>query len=312
MNETLHGNWQTLVARAPDALALIDAPGERRWTRADLAAHAAAFRRQLPAAVARQRVAFALPNGPDWLAVFLGLLEAGATPVPLDPAEPVDAQRVIADAAGAGFARIGGELVSVAPPTRRRAPAPALVKLTSGSTGRPRALPFTHAQMLADGRQVCAGMDIRPDDLNLAVIPFGHSYGLGNLVVPLLAQGTPCLCADLPSPHALAALVARHRPTIFPTVPALLRVLAGADLPGDAFAPVRTVISAGAPLGPEVAMSFFSKYGVRPHGFYGSTETGGISYDRDGDDTLAAAGVGAALPGVTIEPARGGRIRVTG
>lgn len=311
MNATLHGHWQSLVATAPDALALIDAPDERRWSRADLAAHVATFRQRLPAGVARQRVTFALPNGPDWLALFIALLEAGATPVPLDPAEPADAQRVIAEAVGAGFAWIGGELTTLDPKPRRRGPAPALIKLTSGSTGRPRALGFTHAQMLADGRQVCAGMGIRPDDLNLAVIPFGHSYGLGNLVVPLLAQGTPCVCADLPLPHALAALVARHHPTVFPTVPALLRVLAAADLPGDALAPLRTVISAGAPLGPEMAVSFFSKYSVKPHGFYGSSETGGISYDRDGDDTLAGAGVGVALPGVTIAAARGGRIRVT-
>ena len=34
-------------------------------------------------------------------------------------------------------------------------------------------------------------MDIRPDDVNFGAIPMSHSYGFSNLVMPLLAQGTP-------------------------------------------------------------------------------------------------------------------------
>lgn len=310
MPDTLQEAWAATVALQPDSVALVEGAGGRTWTRAQLDAAALAFAAQLPATVARQRVTFALPNGPAWFAAFLGLLRAGAVPVPLDPSEPAATQRSLAHAAGAAFAIRDGNVLSVSSRRRPRSELPALVKLTSGSTGRPRALPFTHAQMFADGRQVCASMDIRPTDLNLAVIPLGHSYGLGNLVVPLLSQGTALVCADLPLPHALAALAARHRPTVFPAVPALLRALAEADLPADAFASVRTVISAGSPLAPAVARAFFGKYAVKPHGFYGSSETGGISYDRTGDDTLAGLGVGTALDGVSIFPLRGQRVRV--
>ena len=45
--------------------------------------------------------------------------------------------------------------------------------------------------MLADGEQVCRGMDIRPDDVNFGLIPFGHSYGLGNLVENALRYTNP-------------------------------------------------------------------------------------------------------------------------
>jgi acyl-coenzyme A synthetase/AMP-(fatty) acid ligase len=311
MPDTLQQAWAATVASQPDAVALIEGATGRTWTRAQLDADALAFAAQLPATLARQRVTFALPNGPAWFAAFLGLLHAGAVPIPLDPSEPADTQRQLAVSIGATFALISDKLTQIqSNPIGYSASDACLVKLTSGSTGRPRALPFTHAQMLADGRHVCASMDVRPTDLNLAVIPFGHSYGLGNLVIPLLSQGTAFVCADLPLPHALAALVARHRPTIFPAVPALLRVLAEADLPADALSSVRTVISAGAPLSPAVARAFFEKYALKPHGFYGSSETGGISYDRTGDDTLAGLGVGTALDGVSIFPLRGQRIRV--
>ena len=309
-SHTLLSAWAATLATAPHAVALIEAPADHTHTRAQLDALASAFAAALPPGVARRRVTFALPNGPGWFAAFLGLLRAGATPVPLDPAEPAAQQLRLAAAARASFAWIDGKLVAVPDAPARSPGRHALVKLTSGSTGTPRALAFSHAQMLADGRHVCASMDIRPDDRNLAVIPFGHSYGLGNLVVPLLAQGTSLVCVDTPLPHALAAAITRHRATVFPAVPALLRVLAEADLAPDALSPLRVVISAGSPLPTATAQAFHARFGLKPHGFYGSSETGGIAYDRGGDDTLAGASVGTALDGVSITPLRGQRVRV--
>ncbi len=334
MAATLTATWAALVRAHPDALALVEAAHARAWTRADLTAHAEKWRAALPSSVTGRRVTFALPNGPDWFAAFLGLLLAEAVPVPLDPSEPASAQRLLAASAGASFALIADHLepiechligditASKFSFNTNKIPEKChllgdtfsdicLVKLTSGSTGARRALAFTHAQMLADGRQVCASMGITPDDLNFAVIPFGHSYGLGNLVIPLLAQGTPIVCASVPLPHALAADIARWRPTVFPAVPALLRVLASADLPPDSLAPLRMVISAGAPLAPEIARAFHAKFSLTPHGFYGSSETGGLTYDHSGEATLAGRSVGTPLDGVALTPARDQRFLAT-
>jgi acyl-coenzyme A synthetase/AMP-(fatty) acid ligase len=312
---TLLAAWRRTLAEAPDATALIAADG-RTWTRAELDQLAANWSATLPASVTGQRVAFALPNGPEWLATFIGLLLRQAIIVPLDASEPAEAQRTLARSVGARFLLINQQLETLNTPSgkstlarTRRAPT-VLVKLTSGSTGLPRGLPFTDAHLLADGRQVCAGMGIGPSDRNLAVIPFGHSYGLGNLVLPLLLQGTALACVGVPLPHAIAADIARTRPTIFPAVPALLRALAQTDLPAEAFACLRTVISAGAPLAAETAQAFHQKFNLVPHGFYGSSETGGISYDRTGEATLAGRSVGTPLPGVSLKAARGRRIRV--
>jgi acyl-coenzyme A synthetase/AMP-(fatty) acid ligase len=164
--------------------------------------------------------------------------------------------------------------------------------------------------MLADGRQICRTMGIKPTDLNFAVIPFGHSYGLGNLVVPLLDQGTAIVCASLPLPQVIAADIARCQPTIFPAVPALLRALTLSDVGPAALASLRTVISAGSRLPAETAVQFFEKFKVRAHNFYGSSETGGIAYDRSGEATLAGRSVGTPMHGVTITPSSRGRFRV--
>ena len=311
-NETVFAHWTRLVHAKPDALALVEAASGRTWTRAALDAEAHAWHASLGEDISGNRVTFALPNGAAWFAVFIGLLRVGAVPVPIDPAEPAASQLQLASSAGASWALINGQLTPIpSNPIGYPKSGACLVKLTSGSTGRPRALAFTDAQMLADGRQVCASMGITADDINFAVIPFGHSYGLGNLVMPLLAQGTAIVCASVPLPQALAADVARWNPTVFPAVPALLRALTEADVTGSTLASLRTVISAGMPLSPEIARAFAQKFNLRPHSFYGSSETGGITYDRTGEATLIGRSVGTPIEGVTLTPTRGGRFRVT-
>ena len=152
--------------------------------------------------------------------------------------------------------------------------------------------------MEADGRQICTSMGIGPDDANLAAIPLGYSYGLGSLVIPLITQGTRVVCISSALPHAIAADASRFGPTVFPAVPPLLRALVESDVPRRPFASVRVVISAGSPLAPDVARSFADKFGVRVHGFYGSSETGGIAFDATGEATLEGRSVGTPLGGV--------------
>ena len=73
---------------------------------------------------------------------------------------------------------------------------------------------------------------------------------------------------------------------------------------------LRLGISAGAPLPPEVARDFAARFGRRLHGFYGSSETGGIAYDPTGKATLQG-GVGRAMRGVKLRVVKGQRPEVS-
>jgi acyl-coenzyme A synthetase/AMP-(fatty) acid ligase len=238
-------------------------------------------------------------------------MHADAVAVPLDAAEPDTAQHALATELRAGFRWDGARLVVLPTGARRFAsPEVFLIKLTSGSTGRPRPLVFTAAQMLADARQVTATMGITERDANYALIPFGHSYGLGNLTLPLIAHGVPVVVGSSPLPQAVAADFARWRPSVLPGVPAVFRGLAMSDIAPAALASLRLAVSAGAPLPPEVAQAFATRFGRHIHGFYGSSETGGISYDRTGAATLAGRSVGRAMRGVRLTVLPGRRLRV--
>jgi acyl-CoA synthetase (AMP-forming)/AMP-acid ligase II len=313
MSHALLQAWEITLRRHGPQRAVIHAADGKSWTFRELDDRATAWLDvQAPADRARlagRAVAFAAPNGIEWLAIFLGLLRARAVVVPLDASEPATAQRELAAASRAACWWDGTRLAPLGPARSFRDPAVCLIKLTSGTTGRPRPLVFTTAQMLADARQVTAAMGITVRDLNYALIPLGHSYGLGNLALPLLAHGVQLVCGTAPLPHAIAADFARWRPTVFPGVPAVWRALAASDVNPAMFSSLRLAISAGAPLAPEVARDFAGRFGRRLHGFYGSSETGGISFDRDGRATLAG-GVGRPLRAVRVMPGRGGRIRV--
>lgn len=310
MSRGLHQAWARTVRRRGGDIAVVQAGDGATATFREIDARAAAWcARHVPdaRALGGRPVVFAAPNGIEWFEIFLGLLKAGAVAAPLDPGEPAAAQRQLAATLRAAAWWSGLSLEALARSRRFRDPEVCLIKLTSGTTGRPRPLVFTAAQMLADGRQVTSTMGIRARDLNYALVPPGHSYGLGNLTIPLIAQGVPLVCGSSPLPRAIAADFARWRPTVFPGVPAMWRALAASDiaLPG-----LRLAISAGAPLPAEVARDFAARFGVRLHSFYGSSETGGITYDRTGRGALGGH-VGCAMLGVKLRALPGGRLRVS-
>lgn len=310
MNPTLLEAWEKTVRRHGGVRAVVQASSSESLTFRELDARATTWltiHAPEPARLKGRAVVFAAANGIGWFQIFLGLLKTGAVVVPLDPAEPPLAQRQLAVSLRAGFWWDGTALAALPGAKRYRDPAVCLIKLTSGTTGQPRPLVFTAGQLLADGRQVAATMGIGRGDLNYALIPLGHSYGLGNLTVPLLAQGVPLVCGTAPLPHAIGADFARWRPTVFPGVPTLWRALAASDL---VLPSLRLGISAGAPLPPEVARDFAARFGRRLHSFYGSSETGGIAYDRSGTATLAGE-VGRALRGVKLSGLSGARLQVS-
>jgi acyl-coenzyme A synthetase/AMP-(fatty) acid ligase len=254
-------------------------------------------------------LALALPNQPEWLLGFLAAQRLGWTAIALDPQQPINEQIKLAESLGASLLIRTSGIENLTPQRRCWAKGTVFVKLTSGSTGLPQPWPCQSSHLLADGKNICAGMGLTPRDRNLGLIPLGHSYGLGNLIIPLLLQGTALAVAPSFLPAQLHEWVPRYRLTVFPSVPAVLRALA--RLSGSWSRPLRTIISAGAPLPAETARAFHQTHRKFIHNFYGSSETGGIAYDVDGHHSLTGNALGTPLPGVRVHLARGGRVQVS-
>ena len=300
---TLWHTWEQTAAAAPAAVALIEARDGTAYSRAELTTLALASTQTAPAMlVPGQVAAFAQGNGCPWMGTFLALQKLGVVALPMDASLPPGQWPNAARELGAHWLCTtdgGWELLSTT--AQRWEGDFCLLKTTSGTSGQPRSLAFTSANMLADGRQIAATMQIGPGDRNLGAIPFGHSYGLGNLVLPLIVQGTAIIASTEILPDALAAQTERHEGTVFPSVPAVLRALAESSVEPATLRSLRQVVSAGAPLRAEVATAFRARFGLPIRNFYGSSETGGICFDRTGDATAAGRSIGQPLDGVSVQ-----------
>jgi len=194
----------------------------------------------------------------------------------------------------------------------------ALLKLTSGSTGLPKAVIATEAQLVADTEQIVSAMGITAADVQLAVVPLSHTYGFGTLVMPLLLQGTPIVLRESFVPQELLADARRHGARAFHGVPFMYQHYL-AYPPVGGWPPTLTLlVSAGARLERETLRGFHERFGLKIRSLYGTTETGGITFDGD-DDLDEVSTVGRPMPGVTVDlqwaagvPPGHGRLHVRG
>ncbi|MCU0867605.1 MAG: fatty acid--CoA ligase family protein [Planctomycetes bacterium] len=309
--------FAALLDRDPAAEVASTASGP--VTRAALAAAAGALAPALRP-FAGQRLAISLRDGLPFLAAVLACWQAGIGVVLLDAADPQAPRRdlvrrfgaigVVHEPAAGGAVVVEAEAPAAAAPclAAARDGGPfAVIKLTSGSTAEPRGIGVTAAALLADADQLERTMGIGAGDRVFAAVPMSFSYGVGNLLVPALCRGRTLVLPDARHPLGVLRALRHGQPTVLPAVPALLRALLQGqpELP----ATLRLVLSAGAQLPPAMAATFRARFGLPVHAFYGSTESGGICYDRTG--TAAERGcVGAPVHGVDVTVAGDGRVVV--
>lgn len=298
-----------LTAACPDAAALIEGDSGRVVSRAQLAERANAVEQQLADAGLREgdTVAVQLPNSLNFVATFIAVLRRKLVAILIDRDAPeTEVARILGHFAARALVyrrngdvivtmRSAGGLKRAAPPEAR------LIKLTSGSTGMPKGIVASEANLIADAENICATMDIRAGDINLGAIPMSHSYGFSNLVTPLLTQGTAVVISNDYLPQSVVDLCNRYQCTVVPAIPMVFDHLVVAAK-GE-FATVRTFLSAGAPLPASVSRRFRERFGKPVHTFYGCSECGGISYDREGG-SVERGTVGAAMDGVTLSTER--------
>lgn len=254
---------------------------------------------------AGQVVSIQVGNHPSWPALLLACLRRGFVALPLERSMSANERDVALATCGAAAVVVtnadGGVAVE-----RRQARVinwgehqPVLLKLTSGTTAAPRAIRFRSAQLLADCDQICGTMRITADDVNFAVIPVSHSYGFSNLITPLLSRGVALVLSSDRMPRAVLNDLSRTKATVFPGMPVFYQAFCDLETVPD-LPHLRLCISAGAPLPLPVAQRFRDKFGKAIHSFYGSSECGGICYDREA--VLVEQGfVGAPMDGVELE-----------
>ncbi len=283
-------------------------------TAADLWRLASELRNALDAAAlpSAAPIVSAVGNRPEFVALLLACLWLERPLLPVDPGTSMRA--ALALATGWRAAALVGTSVADVPEagplpgglTWCRIEGPcsrydgiSVMKLTSGSTGLPKAVLTSEANLIADVDHITTAMGIRPDDVQLAATPLSHAYALGNLVLPVIWQGTAMVLRDGFVPHRLVDDVAAHGVRVWPGVPFMFEHVLQHPPAGGLPPCLEQLVSAGAPLDYGVQRRFLDTFGLKIHSFYGTSETGGITFD---DTATLGPGptVGRPLPGITV------------
>jgi acyl-coenzyme A synthetase/AMP-(fatty) acid ligase len=158
------------------------------------------------------------------------------------------------------------------------ADATAFVAFTSGSTGRPRPHPKRWGDLALGARVAARRFGFEAENTILATVPPQHMYGLElSIMVPLVIGAAAVTSRPLFAEDVRAALERAPRPRVLVTTPVHLRTCVADE---NAWPTVDLVISATAPLVPELAARVEAAMGTRVFEIYGSTESGSIASRR--------------------------------
>lgn len=240
-----------------------------------------------------ERCVVGLPDGADWVAAFLGLIWMGGVPIAISPRTDIslirdliadsgaaallledDAAAAVGDARAVGLGAWHGLMdaaAATAPLCQADEDAPAFWLYSSGTTGKPKGIIHAHrtvAHAHVFAREV---LGATPQDIFYSTSKLFFAYPLANALFAGLRLGASVvLDAEWPNPERVANNVARHRPTLFFSVPTFYRRLTEAGVP---FTSVRRAVSAGEACPPDVAEGWQRLSGLPLVNGYGTTET---------------------------------------
>jgi benzoate-CoA ligase len=286
----------------PDRVAFID--GGRGHTFQEVALRADRLSRGLlDAGLARgDRLTLCMHDGVELCCAFLGALQAGILPMPLNTLlTPSDYAYILRDS-GAAAALVSPSLAGAwsqakqeagwqgqlwqEPPLAPQsdpplesyaAPAddPAFLLYSSGSTGRPKGVVHSHANLLSTANLFAKTvLGLGPADVVYSAAKLFFAYGLGNsLTFPLSVGATSVLQPERVTPELVWRVLREHRVTVFCGVPTLFAsLLASPDFPPRRDLALRLCVSAGEPMPLELSRAWTARTGVEILDGVGSTE----------------------------------------
>ena len=269
-------------------------------------------------------VAIHLPNIPQFLVAYFGVLKAGMVALPLNPllttpelvyhltdsnarlmvtfegflaaSAPAAAEAgiqayVVGATVPEGLHRFE-ELVWTAPLSEpggdlhpTEADSTAVLIYTSGTTGKPKGAELTHFQLYMNCDVGGSLFGARSDDVTLAVLPFFHVFGLSSVIGVSLRHGGSLAILPRFDPKVVLDTLEVDRVTVVGGVPTMLHALAEADISGRDLSSLRVCVSGGASLPGEVMRKFEDKYGIVILEGYGLSETAATtSFNRSAEE----------------------------
>ncbi len=246
------------------------------------------------------KVAVQLPNLPQFVFAYFGILKAGLVMVPLNPllrlpeveyhlrdseAKVLITFAPMGDEAAKAAEVVGGvrtyavtlpgvderppgttsfDELYLADDTRDIVPLSpddtAVLLYTSGTTGRPKGAELTHFQLFMSATTGGNLFGYEVDDVALAVLPLFHVFGLSSVLSTAVRFGGTIVLVPRFEMEPVLEALAKHRCTLFLGVPTMYVALLQADTSAYDLSALRVGISGGAAIPGEVIRAFEEKF----------------------------------------------------
>ncbi|MFC0298791.1 class I adenylate-forming enzyme family protein [Geobacillus jurassicus] len=285
------------------------------------------------------RVVVTMPNSPEAIVAFSGVLKAGAVVVPVLPLLQAQELRYIfkdcepkvvltAEMLWAKVKEAAHELPSppvivtlddAASPRSLRtrmeqAPTsmpqvaisehdPAALLYTSGTTGQPKGVVLTHRNLYTNAEaaaEMAKRLPTEYDRVGLGVLPISHAFGFTMMNVALLL-GDRVVLLPYFEPKKVLETIERYRVTHTAMVPAMFHALCHyPDADRYDTSSLAACVSGSASLPPSLASQFQRKFGCLILEGYGLSEAAPIVTATDPTKPIKPGSVGLPLPGVKV------------
>ncbi|HEY7414600.1 MAG TPA: long-chain fatty acid--CoA ligase [Ktedonobacteraceae bacterium] len=180
----------------------------------------------------------------------------------------------------------------------------AVILYTSGTTGRPKGVVLTHRSLVANAigsrDDDAVQKEGRSEEIQLAVLPLAHAYGIVVLNVGCLT-GASLVMHPRFEPVAVLSAIERHRITGFAGVPAMFTVLLNTpDADKYDTSSLQYCVSGSAPLPLPVLQGFEQKFHCPIREGYGLSEAAAVLTATPSNIERKPGSVGKPLAGVEV------------
>ena len=301
---TIHEAFQRVARSTPDSIAVTD--GTDRLSYRELDERSTVVAQGLRARGVRDgdRVGVCLDRSASFVVTALGILKAGATYVPMDPAHPADRRKYTAEDADLALVVTpevvlpqGGSALGEADGDTA-----AYIIYTSGSTGRPKGVVVPHRNVIALLDATRDEYELRPGDVWTWFHSSAFDFSVWEIWGCLLTGGRLVVVPHAVSrePETFRDLLKSERVTVLSQTPSAFAQLLSVD---HADLAVRLVVFGGEPLDARILLRWFDRHPesrCRVVNMFGITETTVHVTAQTVTRADALAGsrsVGRALPG---------------